>query len=178
LHEKKEVVLMRRVIVVLGVAAVMAATLALTAGVALAQEAKPDHYRERLPVSEEWTNWCTGETVTWEGTVQMVYTFGESAGGNVLSAGLHLVQLQGTSDSGARYILHQSATSSVVIVGYDPEGGFDSVLTETIRYPVSIIRQGEDGTPDDYRGQILFHLTQNADGEITAQVEIFNPECN
>jgi hypothetical protein len=51
---------MKRIVVVLGVAAVMAAAVPLTAGVALAQGAKPDQVRERLPVTEEWTNMCTG----------------------------------------------------------------------------------------------------------------------
>jgi hypothetical protein len=64
-----------------------------------------------------------------------------------------------------------------VVVDYDPDG-FDSVLTQTVRYPVTIIRQGEDGTQDDFRGQLLAHYTQNAAGETTAQVEIFNQECN
>ena len=51
------------------------------------------------------------------------------------------------------------------------------MVAETIRVPVSIIRQGEDGTQEDYRAQIMFHLTQNDNGETTAQVDIYKWEC-
>jgi hypothetical protein len=51
---------MRRIVVVLGVAVLMAATVVLTAGTALAQ-AETATFNEWIPISEELENNCTEE---------------------------------------------------------------------------------------------------------------------
>ena len=57
---------MRRIVVVLGVAALTAAMMAVTAGVALAQ-AETDHFRDTGDVSFTVENPCTGEEILFEG---------------------------------------------------------------------------------------------------------------
>jgi hypothetical protein len=98
LHEKKEVVLMKRMVVVLGVAAVMAAVVALTAGAALAQEESlPDLTVDKTGPSTAtanefviWnidvTNVGSGDAVLPSGTVLMRDNL--RATGRLTSAGL------------------------------------------------------------------------------------------
>jgi hypothetical protein len=70
--QKREVVLVRRIGVVLGVAAVMATVIALTAGTALAQ-AQSDTFVTRDPVMLRLPNPCMpGEEIFFEGTFQVV----------------------------------------------------------------------------------------------------------
>jgi len=70
LPNEKEVALMRRIVVVLGVTAVMAAAVALTAGTALAR-AETETFQntgEVIPFTIE--NPCTGEEILFEGKVR------------------------------------------------------------------------------------------------------------
>jgi uncharacterized repeat protein (TIGR01451 family) len=92
LHEKKEVVLMKRMVVVLGVAAVMAAVVALTAGTALAQEESlPD-----LTIDKTGPSTATpGEYVTYNIDVTNV-----GSGDAVLPSGAVLVRDDIRSRSG------------------------------------------------------------------------------
>src|SRR5215211_5704595 len=68
---EEEVVLMRRIGVVLGVAVVIAAAVALAAGTALAQ-AETETSIRREPFAFIYDNRCTGEPMLIEGTFQQV----------------------------------------------------------------------------------------------------------
>jgi hypothetical protein len=67
-----EVVLVRRIGIVLGVATVMAAIVALTAGTALAQS-ETETFRIRDTIAFIWENPCTEEEILFEGDFQNVF---------------------------------------------------------------------------------------------------------
>ena len=99
---------MKRMLVVLRIAALMAAIVALTAGAAWMQQEGPG-VNERIPVSGEgFTNPCTGETFSFEGTAQelgnltAVIAGNDQYAGGVHSFNLYRLHLQGVSDSGAK----------------------------------------------------------------------------
>ena len=96
---------MRRIRVVLGVAVVMAAAVALTAGAALAQ-AETGTINEQIPFSgEETVNECTGEPVTIEGTIHTLFHTTNTENGGMHFVGHFNVQGRGVSPSGAKYVL-------------------------------------------------------------------------
>ena len=159
---------MRRIVVVLGVAVLMAATVVLTAGTALAQ-AETATFNEWIPISEELENNCTEEPFTLEGTFHMLLHGTTTENGNQYALYHHNVQAEGVSPSGAKYV----ATS----VDQTLSTGDLTGNTHTVSARLKIHRQGEDGIEEDFIARSIFHVTQNVNGEWTAQVEYFEIEC-
>jgi hypothetical protein len=171
LHEKKKVVFMKRIVVVLGVAAVMAAAVALTAGVALAR-ASTQTYTSTSPVSGQGYNSCygDGELFTFEDTARSVISVTYDANG---TRHLHMstvsVTGEGVGDDGGRYRI---AATHYIQTESDP-----SAYEQTFLLTQRLIRLGEDGTTDDYWVHTTLHVTQNANGEYTAEVSHFDFDC-
>ncbi len=80
--------------------AVVGMTLALAAGMALAQ-ATTDTVNDRSPLAGEVINPCTGELVRFEGTQHLVFHSTEDADGGFHFRGHTNLQATGVSDSGA-----------------------------------------------------------------------------
>ena len=130
---------MKRMVIVPRIAALMAAIVALSAGAEHGRSKGAD-YNETYPVSGEYYNPCTGETFTFEGTVsELINTTAVIAGNDQYAGGIHniyraVVHLQGVSDSGAKYVVHQAVTVPSKV-------DFDSASTYTVHLPLLIIRQ-------------------------------------
>jgi cyclophilin family peptidyl-prolyl cis-trans isomerase len=167
---------MKRIVVVLGVAAVMAAAVALTAATAFAQ-ATPVTVNERIPISGEGENPCTGETFTFEGTLHLVVhvTYDGNESHHVINQ-LNL-QGRGVSPSGAKYVLGLVEHGGQNITFEDETHAEIAKSNHTATSTIKVLRQGEDGTTEDFMARFIFHVTQNANGEWTAEVLQGEAEC-
>jgi hypothetical protein len=122
------------------------------------------------------TNSCTGERVTFRGTVHFLLRLTESESGNVIS-GLHLNSVSGvaTAESGVKYVLRDGSTSTSK--SFLPAPVSAENFTATIR--LHLIRQGESLPDDDLTFRAVFHFTINARGEVTVAFDRINDfECN
>jgi hypothetical protein len=150
--------------VVLVVALALAASL-LPLAVVLAKpaQAQADTFTstDRIPVSDFTGSCPPSELVFVEGTQHTVaHTTIDANGGfhtkfqfNLKGEGVGL-------DSGDKYVYHQVSNSHE-----DATGPFNRTFTQTFK----IIRQGSDTTTDDFNTTIVFHVTVNANGEVTTQ---------
>jgi hypothetical protein len=161
-----------RVVVVVSALALAAGllTLALLAKPTQAQ-AQSDTLNERVPLALTVNNPCTGEEVFIEGTDHLVFHRTVDANG-----GFHVkvhsnFEGQGVSPSGAKYVLHTSANNRFY---FRAESAENDTFTDTFK----IIRQGS-ATPeaDDFELKLTFHVTINANGEVTAIVDKYEAEC-
>jgi hypothetical protein len=151
--------------------AVVGMTLALAAGMALAQ-ATTDTFNGRSPFTSEFINPCTGELVLFEGTSHFVFHRTEDAGGGFHFKGHNNNQAKGVSDSGAKYVFHDVGNFQENFrVFSESADNFTSMGTE------QVIRQGSETAEDDFQLKLLFHVTINANGEITSEVEQIESEC-
>jgi hypothetical protein len=129
--------------------------------------------REPFVVTE--TSRCTGERVTFRGTVHFVVRFTESTSGNVISA-LHLNSVSGvaTAESGVKYVLRDGSNSSAK--NFLPAPVSAENFTSTIRF--HLIRQGESLPDDDLTFRAVFHFTINPRGEVTVSFDkVSDFEC-
>jgi hypothetical protein len=163
---------MRRIVTVLGVAALMAATVALTAGAALAQ-AETVTVNERTTQVEELENPCTGEPITFETTLHTISHMTTTEEG-----GLHLsshfnVQGVGVSPSGAKYVINNVESTIANL----PSGVEQGPITFTFEDVIMVLRQGESVPEEDFIVRGIIHFTINANGELTSEVAFGETEC-
>jgi hypothetical protein len=111
--------------------------------------------------------------IFFEGTLHVVTNVVEDSSGGIHFKRLFRIQAQGVGlDSGAKYVW-TSAENEHVTSDIDAE----SATTFTQTFHGNIIRQGEDGAEEDVRAQLVIHFTQNATGELTAEVLTAKAEC-
>jgi hypothetical protein len=157
------------------VALALAASL-LTLAVVLAKpaqaQAQTDHFNERVPIAFVVPNPCTGELITVEGTQHFVFNSTVTENGMFHFQGHSNIQLQGVSESGAKYVLHQTQNShSNFDVFSDSADNFTSTTT------LQFIRQGSETAEDDFQQKVLVHVTINANGDLTSEVSTLEIEC-
>jgi hypothetical protein len=144
-------------------------TLALLVKPAQAQ-ATIYQFNERYPFTFSFTNPCTGEEVTGEGTSHIVGNYTNDGRG-----GFHLNQ--STSGSGTGVGSTSGATYTVTSAGHDTlnVSSAEYPLTITFIQHVQYIRQGEDMPGDDLVFDMTYHVTYDANGEVTAEIGV-DPE--
>ena len=158
---------MKRIMLLVAVAAMAVLTLSPAA------QAHEERLRfVEIPLSGEAFNPCTGEALTFEGTLHIINNSTEDNAGGYHTFSLSRVHTQGVSDSGAKYT---SIGVTPVTTKYGPD---DSAYTFTASIKTRLIRQGEDGTTEDFKYRLVTHVTRNANGEFTAQVRMLDIECN
>src|SRR5829696_6042036 len=164
---------MKRMGVVLGVAAVMAAIVTLAAGTALAQ-AQTTTINERIPLTPDDTpfNPCTEEPLVLEGTVHLMFHATDDAAGGVHFKGHSNIQGQAVSSSGAKYVVNSVGNS-----GFSVRADSLESFTFTAPTHLNFIRQGSEMAEDDFTLRGLIHITQNAKGQLTAVVDLEASEC-
>ncbi len=146
----------RRSLVLLLLVLGLALTQATPAGAAT-------YINERVPESGVLVNPCTGEPIVYEGFVHVVGTAGVSANGQAHFIGHITSHLRGVSPSGTKYEIVSVSSDHEVFDSFDFEPqNFTSTGTS------NIIRLGEDSPEDDVKGHFIFHLTINANGQVTA----------
>jgi hypothetical protein len=160
---------MKRISFVLGLAVLMAATVVLTAGAALAK-AETVQSVENIPVSGELAdNPCTDEPVTLEGTLHLVRHTTTTPDGRDVSTVSSTFQGHGVGAlSGTQYTL---VTGDHIRSIYDPDTG---MYIQTNNVSLRWLSQGEGG---DIKTRSVFHITQQPDGTYTAWVENFDSQC-
>ena len=157
---------MKRIVLLL---AVMGTTLALAAGMALAQ-ATTDTYNVKVPIDGTIFNDCTDEPVHLTGTLHVLLTETEDANG-----GLYVqehVQVQGVSGTGLKSGTQYRA------VGANRQEDFYFAPGE--RREVTVINDSHiisKGSSDNLLMHCTIHLTFNANGEPTADLERVETEC-
>ena len=165
------------------VVAVMLA-LALAGGLlALALLAKPtqaqaqtENFNERIPLTIITTNECTAEAISVEGTVHVVGTTTQDAAGNLHVQGHTNFVGEGVGiTSGAEYIVREVQTTHGNVHDFE---GDQAPATFTQPYTLHVIRKGSATPEDDFLIHTLFHITVNANGEVTAEVVEESFECN
>ena len=157
------------------VALALAASL-LTLAVALAKpaqaQAETEHFNDRDAIEGVFFNECTGEDVTYEGTQHLVFNSTEDASGGVHFKGHSNIQVLGVSESGAKYVAHQTDNQQQ---NFDVVS--DSVSSFTFTDTLQFIRQGSETPEDDFQVKQTFHVTINANGEVTSEVTNQEVEC-
>jgi hypothetical protein len=106
---------------------------------------------------------CTGESVQIQGTLHSVVLTTVDANG-VEHITIHSnLQGRGESDSGAKYVLHDTYNLHVNSSATPPYT-FNLIISETL------IRQGSATPEDDLLLHVFIHQTLNAQGELTSEV--------
>ncbi len=141
------------------VATVIAATVAIVAPRAEAANI----FNLRFPATETGSP-CTAEPVVLEGQAHVVLSVTEDAAG-----GFRLVfhadeQVRGATGSGVQYVANNTSLHRTNLT---PGGA----ITFTDRFHLNIIRQGEGVASDDFYLHAVYHITVNANGEPTAEVD-------
>jgi hypothetical protein len=150
----------------------MGTTLALAAGVALAQ-APTQHINQTLPVDFNLDDdACSGELIHLTGELHAVFHITLDDAGNVqhLATQFTFANVKGTGDvSGGTYTVPTISTSTV----NSNLGGFPIITTE--HATSTVIGQGQ--LPDS-RAHLLIHFTINENETVTAEVSQFKFECS
>jgi hypothetical protein len=122
-------------------------------------------------LTDQVFNPCTGDLVTYEGTIHLVRTVTyDSAGGTHVIDHLNIHAL-GVDERGAKYAVSQVGNSSGTAVG----DSTSSVFTVLILFHMQ--RQGETDTPDDFTLTAVVHVTTNANEITVTEFEMRNEQC-
>jgi hypothetical protein len=160
----------RRLTELLVVFVMVAAALVVPANKAAAQPVVLDRH---VPFDFAATNPCTGEPFTGSGFFHLKITLTVAPNFH-LSVEENFESAQGTTASGVRYVVPlQLATHTIIDSDVAP-------VTATQEVMEQFIRQGEDGTfvmGDDFFLRFKFHLTVNANGDVTASFSDFTITC-
>jgi hypothetical protein len=155
---------MKRLVLLL---AVMGTTLALAAGMALAQ-ANTVTFTEKLPFNQILVNPCTGELVQFTGDILFLFHITEDANG-----GLHVQEhgsaagITGTGESGTQYRLVGVTRDEFYFAPGEPR-------EETFVNRFHVVSKGSS---DNFLVDQTMHLTINANGEPTAEVIREDLQC-
>jgi hypothetical protein len=157
---------------------VLFSALALAAGLLmLALQAKPaqakaetDTFPQRFSFAGTLINPCTGETFFVEGTQLFVFHATLDADGGEHFYVNSTFQGQGVSDSGAKYVFHETTPTHTKLA---PDSANNFTSTTTGRY----IRQGSATPEDDFVIKLMSHVTINANGEVTSLTTTMEIEC-
>ena len=161
---------MRRVLLLAGV---LATAMIVSSGVALAQ-AEP----QREPLNTTFLSPCTEELILFEGFAHFIpQRVHHDQGGGLHGTAQGLNQGEGVGAvSGAKYI-YISLSTGASTLRLDLDGTNTGVAVSSGSVPSTIIREGEDGSPDDLVGNAVFKFTTNANGELVVELIIENFEC-
>jgi hypothetical protein len=130
--------------------------------------------RDRVPVVFDFFDPCTGESVIFNGTVQVFFDVKEDANGGSHFQGHAYLHGQGVSASGAKYVLNETQNNHQNFNVFSESGAANFHITQSLR----VIRVGSAGTStDDFKTETLLQLTINANGEVTANVSQAEAEC-
>jgi hypothetical protein len=143
------------------------AALLLAAVLGPARPAAAETLRTRVPFAFTVPSCSGGEPITIEGTLHIVQRVvrqeGADAAGGTHEGFSYTVHGQGTDANGVKYVLSEGSS-------YARNAGANGgeAATNTIR--TVLIRQGESH-PGDGQTHVTLHLTENANGQVTANFE-------
>jgi hypothetical protein len=167
------VVMTSRARTVVPVVALALAASLLTLAVVLAKPAQAQASTvtstDRIPASGVIDGCPPSEPISVEGTLKTVaHTTIDANGGYHTTLQIHLKGQGVGLDSGDKYVYNQLANHHLNATGPS---------NETSTFNFKIIRQGSVSTTDDANATAVFHVTVNANGEVTTQFDRFEDEC-
>ncbi len=124
---------------------------------------------ENIPFTSSLFNQCNGDTVTFSGTLHVTNTYTvDASGGTHLKTHSNYQDVTGTgAPSGINYNVR---TISNEVVN-DADGAQSSATV------ISIVKLTAQGPALDFYLRIVIHVTVNANGETTSQVQEVSIEC-
>jgi hypothetical protein len=137
--------------------------------------AQTEHFNEWVPIASLIANECTGEPVSIEGTVHVVGTTTQDAAGGTHVQGHTNFVGQGVGiASGAEYVVREVQNTHGNIHDFE---GDQAPANFTQPYTFHVIRKGSAMPEDDFLLHMVFHITVNANGEVTSEVGEESIEC-
>jgi hypothetical protein len=125
-----------------------------------------------VPYTAVTLNECNGELVNVEGKIHTTEGSTVDANGTHFHITMNLVGVKGVAPlSGARYVESDTQTQTS---NFHFDGASEANVVETR----ILNRLGEDGTLDDFRYHLRFHMTVNANGVITVDRTESEIDCN
>jgi hypothetical protein len=128
-------------------------------------------YNERIRFQDDFDA-CSGERILVDGTQHIVGRVTEDATGR-----LHFGSTRNTYGTGIGYISGDHYVLTDTVSRSSVEVVTVGAQTYTERYHARLIRRGEATTGDDTLVQFLSKITLNANGDVTASVEIQSVTC-
>jgi hypothetical protein len=113
---------------------------------------------------------CTPEPVVMTATVHLVITETITPSGAVQITFHGEEQGQAVAPSGVKYVANNTEE-------FHFTGRLGTAQTFTETSHLNFIRQGESVPADDFYGHMIFHVTLNAQGQVTADVAHVNESC-
>lgn len=104
------------------------------------------------------TDPCTGELIAFERTDHVVTRSSEDGAGGIHFGTLFHINAHGVGASGAQYTMNHVSTSQAYV---------KLPFSGTVTFPLHtrVIRQGEDGSTDDFLMKFLWHVTATPNAE-------------
>ncbi|MEO2078205.1 MAG: hypothetical protein ABGX20_22985 [Bacillus sp. (in: firmicutes)] len=130
---------------------------------------------ERIPLIFNATNPCNGEFITFNGTLSFFIKSGTSPSGDNIHQNIHFyLHGQGTGNLGNEYVYNDVRinTSNANFKGEKPGKITQSEISSN--FTNNIISKGP---APNFTIHAVLHTTFNANGVVTAEVEILNTEC-
>ena len=130
--------------------------------------ANVERVNDTAPLTNVEINPCTGDVVTYEGTIHLVRTVTQSLGQTHIVDHINIHGL-GVDERGVKYTISQ--ISNVSRRAETDSGTF------TVNLLFHMQRQGETDTPDDFMITAVVHLTINANEITVTDFEKRSEQC-
>jgi len=118
--------------------------------------------RTVVPVEQTFFNPCTGEFVRLTGEMLLIERETSDSVVRVV-ASRRLIGIG--EDTGQQYSVKESLSQSITFPSGSSSGPFSTTVVSTM----TIVSRGAD---PNFRTRLFFHITRNAAGEVTADVEV------
>jgi hypothetical protein len=122
---------------------------------------------QRVPFTTFYDNPCNGELIEFHGFLHNLSRETPDGSGG-FHIGMHYnLTVRGVGESGARYVGTEAQT---VVVNAQPPFPF----TQTVTLHTNVLGRG---AAPDFRQHVTFHVTVNANGDVTTIVDKFRSSC-
>jgi hypothetical protein len=120
----------------------------------------------KLPFLLLATNECNGESITIEGTINILFRQNTTPSGNFHVTVHSNIHGQGTGNQGNFYVVNEISNDHFTTNNQQ----FENTFNVTIR----VISKG---TAPNFLVHALIHLTVNANEDVTASISVIDTEC-
>ena len=120
----------------------------------------------KLPFLILETNACNGESITIEGTINILFKQASTPSGNFHVTVHSNIHGQGKGDQGNQYVVNEISNDHFTT--NNPQ------FENTFNVPIRVISKG---AAPNFLIHALIHVTVNANGDATATISVFDTEC-
>ena len=129
-----------------------------------------EQVNDTVPFTNVETNPCTGDVVTYEGTIHLVRTVTERHGRTHIVDHMNIHGL-GVDERGVKYTISQISNGSYQV------GDTTGAVSRTVEFLFHMQRQGESDTPDDFMSTAVIHYTINANQITVTDFDMRSEQC-